>query len=270
MNWPAIKVLLLEAPPLLSRGITGIAAAFILLAIALFRGERVVAPSRALPAIGASAFTNVFAWMGFSTIAMRWLTVAECALLVYTMPIWTTLLAWPVLGMRPTVRSTLALVMGVGGITLLLGAENVVPEPNMIWGILLALAAAICFAFGSVLNRKPIPLTPLVSVAWQVGLGSLALVLAGLLYENPSLASLTARSWWIMAYMSLVPMGVCYLAWFAALRYLPPAMASTGILMVPVTGVVAAAFFLGEPFGWVQVGALALTLGGVTLALQKS
>ena len=70
--------------------------------------------------------------------------------------------------------------------------------------------------------------------------------------------------------MTLVPMGLCYLTWFETLRRLPPTSASTGMLLVPVIGVVSAAFILGEPFGFREVAAMALTLGGVTLALQKA
>ena len=73
-----------------------------------------------------------------------------------------------------------------------------------------------------------------------------------------------------MAYMTVVPMGVCYLSWFAALKRLPPATASVATLLTPLVGVVAAALALGEPLGAREALALALTLGGVALALGKT
>jgi drug/metabolite transporter (DMT)-like permease len=42
------------------------------------------------------------------------------------------------------------------------------------------------------------------------------------------------------------------------------------MLLVPVIGVVSAAVILGEALGLREIGAMALTLGGVTLALQKT
>ncbi len=48
-----------------------------------------------------------------------------------------------------------------------------------------------------------------------------------------------------MIYMTLIPMGVCYLTWFETLRRLPPASASTGMLLAPVIGVVSAACYIG-------------------------
>jgi drug/metabolite transporter (DMT)-like permease len=69
--------------------------------------------------------------------------------------------------------------------------------------------------------------------------------------------------------MALGPMGVCYLAWFAALRRLPAATAAIGTLTVPIIGIIAAAMMLGEPLGIREALAMVLTLAGVALALQK-
>jgi drug/metabolite transporter (DMT)-like permease len=64
-------------------------------------------------------------------------------------------------------------------------------------------------------------------------------------------------------------MGICYLGWFAAVKRLPAATASTGMLLVPLIGVLSAAPILGEPLGLREALALALTLSGVALAVQK-
>jgi drug/metabolite transporter (DMT)-like permease len=77
--------------------------------------------------------------MGFSTVAMKFVPVGEGALIVYTMPIWATLLAWPLAGIRPKLvpligvisaalilgeplglREVVAMVLTLGGVTLAL------------------------------------------------------------------------------------------------------------------------------------------------------
>src|SRR5215207_11762385 len=113
LNWPIIKLVLRNWPPLFARGTAGLAAALGLAAVAATRGERLTVPPGALGRLSVAAALNVFAWMGFSTLAMVWLSVAEGALLVYTMPIWATLLAWPLRGARPTLRSIAALALGM-------------------------------------------------------------------------------------------------------------------------------------------------------------
>ena len=94
LNWPAIKILLRDWPPLFSRGVAGIAAAVILASIAAARGDSLKVPRGTMPTLLFASFTNVFAWMGFGTMAMKYLSISEAALLVYTMPIWAMLFAW--------------------------------------------------------------------------------------------------------------------------------------------------------------------------------
>src|SRR6201992_1610634 len=198
----------------------GLIAACILLPIALRFGEKLSFPLSALPRLLFAAFTNVFAWMGFSTIAMKSLNVSEAAILVYTMPIWAIMFAWPLLGARPNGRGIAAIALGFLGVAVLLGGSTFSAGSGEITGIMLSLAAAILFALGSILNRTPLPIPPLAAVMWQVGLGCLPMVVLGLFWEHPKLEALTAGSFAVLIYMALVSMCICYLSWFATLRYL--------------------------------------------------
>ncbi|MFB9270192.1 DMT family transporter [Bradyrhizobium erythrophlei] len=269
LNWPLMKLLLQLWPPLFARGLAGVAAALILGTLALSRGQSLAVPREAMARLVFASFTNVFAWMGFGTMAMKFVTVGEGALLAYTMPIWAMLFAWPVLHARPTLRDVAALVLGVAGVALLLGGKGYAFSVGKLTGIALALACAILFALGNVLNRKPLPMPPLAVVAWQVGIGCLVMLLLGVLFEHPDITAITPLGLGCFVYMTLIPMGVCYLTWFETLRRLPPTSASTGMLLVPVIGVISAALILGEPLGLREIGAMVLTLGGVTLALQR-
>jgi drug/metabolite transporter (DMT)-like permease len=270
MNWPIIKILLRDWPPLFARGVAGTAAGIILAAIAIGCGEKLRVPRHAIPRLLFASFTNVFAWMGFATVALKMLSIGEGALLVYTMPIWATLFAWPILGHRPGLRDVIALVLGIAGIVVLMGEHGFALSQDKLVGIALTMGSATLFALGSVLMRTPLPIPPIALAAWQVGLGCFPMVILGLIFEKPDIAALTPTGWGALIYMTLGPMGICYLTWFATLRRLPPSTAAMGTLVVPVMGVIGAAVVLGEPLGLREVIAMALTLGGVTLALRKS
>lgn len=269
LNWAAIKILLREWPPLFARGISGVVAAIVLACVAAVLGESLKIPRRTIAPLLFAAFTNVFAWMGFSTMAMKYLAVSEGTLLVYTMPIWATLFAWPILGKRPTLRDIVALVLGLSGLCVLLSAYGIALGPDKFVGIALALASAILFALGGVMTKSPLPMAPTALVAWQVGLGCFPMIILGLLFEHPNFGAITTSGLIVLIYMVLGPMGICYLSWFAALRRLPAATAAIGTLSVPIIGVIAAAVMLGEPLGVREALAMALTLAGVALALQK-
>lgn len=270
LNWPAMKVLLQELPPLFARGAGGSVAGLVFVVAAVLMGQSLAVPPRLLGRVAAAAALNVFAWMGFATVAMRWLTVGQCALLVYTMPVWATLLAWPIRGERPTLRAVAGLVLCMGGLWQLFGSGGFDLEREQRIGVALALSSAVLFALGTVALRPLTELRPVASLAWQLSLGCIPMLALGLVFEQPTVAQVSPTGWALMLYMTAVPMGLCYVTWFAALRRLPPTTASLATLLTPVIGVISAAFALGEPLGLRELIALTLTLAGVALALRRS
>jgi drug/metabolite transporter (DMT)-like permease len=263
-----MKLVMHDWPPLFARGTAGVIAAMGLVSAAALRGDALLPPRALLRRLALAAGTNVFAWMGFTALSLLWLNVSEAALVTFTMPIWATLLAWPLLGERPATRSVLALCLGIAGLLLLMGG-NLDGGAERLPGVALALSAAILFALGAVTSRQPIPLPPLVLTAWLIGLGSMAMVVVGLMAETPRLQSLTRAGAGALAYMSVGPMALCYLAWFGALKRIPTTTASTGLLLIPIIGALSAALILSEPLGMREFAAFALTLGGVALELRR-
>src|SRR5215218_2694929 len=267
LGWPMMKLVMHDWQPLFARGTAGVIAATGLVSAAALRGDALLPPRALLRRLALASGTNVFAWMGFTALSLLWLNVSEAALVTFTMPIWATLLAWPLLGERPATRSVLALCLGIAGLLLLMGA-NLDGGAERLPGIALALSAAILFALGAVTSRQSIPLPPLVLTAWLIGLGSIAMVVVGLLTETPHLQSLTRTGAGALAYMSLGPMALCYLAWLGALERIPSTTASTGLLLIPIVGSLSAALILGESLGVREIAAFAWHLGGVTLELS--
>src|SRR4029077_15100070 len=115
-NWPVTKYLLGELPPLTLRGVTGVIGAALLAALALARGQGMSVPRKLWPRLVLAALLNVTGWMVLMGLALLWLPASEAALSAYTMPVWASLLAWPVLAERPTLLRTIALVMAFAGL----------------------------------------------------------------------------------------------------------------------------------------------------------
>ena len=267
--WPAMKFLVGELPPLAMRAWPAMVGAGILATIALAAGESLAISRAIFPRLALAAFLNVACWMGFSTFALLWLSASEAAITCYTMPIWTALLAWPVLGERPTARRILALLIGFAGVAVLMLGQGVSLGLEKLPGVLLTTGAAVTFAIGTVVTKRwPLALPPLTSAAWQVGLGGAPMLLASLAFERLDPGAISNTAWALLAYSAVIPLCLCYAGWFAALRRLPASTASIGTLLAPVIGVCVAALALGEPFGAREIVALSLTLGGVVLAVR--
>jgi drug/metabolite transporter (DMT)-like permease len=95
---------------------------------------------------------------GLTNVGFNWAVtigdVLRVVLLFYLMPAWSVLLAWPLLGERPTAAGLLRLVLALAGVVVVLDAGSAgwpVPRNGADW---LAMMAGLCFAFTNVLLRK--------------------------------------------------------------------------------------------------------------------
>src|ERR1700722_2930781 len=269
-NWPVTKYLLSELPPLTLRGSTGVIGAALLAGLAILSGQSLRVPRRLWPRLVMAAILNVSCWMVLMGLALLWLPATEAALIAYTMPIWASMLAWPVLGERPNLLRIASLVMAFAGLAAIMGGNGLAQSMVKLPGIILALLGAIGFACGTVLTKKmPLQLPPLTAATWQIGIGSLPVAVVGFLFETADVAAVSRLGWVLIVYATVIQFCVAYVTWFAALARLPASVAAIGTMAVPVIGVAVAAISLHEPLGIGQISALVFTLAGVALATRS-
>jgi probable blue pigment (indigoidine) exporter len=270
LNFPIMKHLLTELPPLASRGVCGVIGAMALALIAAARGQKLSVPRHLWLRLLLVSLLTIGGWVAFMGLALLWLQASEAAVLGISIPVWVVLLAWPILGERFSLLRAVALAIALAGISVLIGGHGFEASIEKLPGLLCALAGAICVALGTVLTKHfPLAMPPLALAAWQMGIGCLPIAMIGLAVEHPHIASLSIIGWASLLYMTLIQFCVCYVCWFAALERLPAATASIGTLLVPVIGVLASGAMLHEPLGIREFAALAFTLGGVALAVRS-
>ena len=95
---------------------------------------------------------------GLTNVGFNWAVtvgdVVRAVLLFYLMPAWVVLLAWPMLGEKPTGGSLLRLLLALTGVVIVLKTPTSpwpVPESLPDW---LALMGGFCFALTNILLRK--------------------------------------------------------------------------------------------------------------------
>lgn len=271
LNWPVLKFVVGEWPPFTFRLLSGLGGAGLMFGIALLRHERLRPPRGQWPRLIIAGILNITSWMGLATLALLWLDASEAAIIAYTMPIWAAILAWPVLGERPTLARVAGLAIGLGGIGILMAGQLLSAPSAMLVaklpGVAFIMGTALMFAGGAVFTKRyPNTLPPAANLAWQILIGSLPLIIIALLFDRWDFSRVTPMGWAALFYVIVVAMSVSYIAWFRALRALPASTAAIGTLLVPVIGVFSSALALGEPLGARQLLALGMTLAGVTLA----
>ncbi|MFB9262529.1 DMT family transporter [Bradyrhizobium erythrophlei] len=269
LNFPVMKFLLTEWPPLSARGLSGMVGAIALGVIALARGQTLRVPAKMRLRLALVSTLTIGGWVASMGLALIWLRASEAAVLGISIPVWVALLAWPILGERVSFARALSLAVALAGISVLIGGGGIDASLEKLPGVLFALAGALCVGLGTVLTKHfPLAMPPLSLAAWQLAIGCLPIVIVGILAEQPQLSALSPLGWASMAYMTLIQFCLCYVCWFAALGRLPAATASIGTLLVPVVGVLAAAGMLHEQLGPRDIAALVVTLAAVAVALR--
>ncbi len=206
---------------------------------------------------------NVTAWNVLVGYGVSLLPSGRSAILAYTMPLWTVILAALFLGERFNLRKAAGVALGMGGLALLLGPElmHLGTAPA---GALFILGAAMSWATGTIIIRRwPVDLPTTSFVAWQLLLGGLPVLLGAAVLEHGRLQPISPVAASALLYGILVAFVFCHWAWFKLATTAPAGTAAMSTMMIPVVGVFSGMIVLGEQPRWQEYAALLL----VTLAL---
>ena len=266
-SWPIQKMGVSEMAPLTFRGLTLPFAAIGLLAVSSWCGDSIRIPRAWWPRLVVLALFNIAGWNGFVLFGVQQMPAGRSAILAYTMPVWATMIAAFMLHEPLSRRKLLGLALGVAAMAVLIGDQISVVRAAP-FGALMILAAAISWAFGTVLLRKWAPDLPQNALTgWMMLIGWIPIaVLAPLLDPQPLLAQLSGlsmRGWFTIAYQIVLAGTVAHWAWFTLARTLPVAVSSLSSLPVPVVGVFAGIVLLGErpgPQEWVALSLVVCSL----------
>jgi drug/metabolite transporter (DMT)-like permease len=268
LTWPQNKFLLTQLPPFTMRTIAGVLAAVFGFAMAFARREKLTPPADQRGKLFLFAMLNFGLFVVLTTEALVWLKASEAVVITYTLPIWASVMAWPMLGERPNGRKLLAILLGLAGVALMVDIGSAEARWEKLPGAAFGFTAAWMFGLGTVVAKKhPLRMPPSASVAWQCALGCIPVILLAV-FEHPNWSRVTPLGWAALAYIATIPMTVAYLAWFRALKLVAASTAATTVLVSPMMGVLGSAMLLGETLGPRQWVALALTLTGVALAAR--
>ena len=261
-TWVVAKVALSYAPPFAIAAERCMGGAIALVLMLKLSGRRLtfVAPWQLL----AIALTQVTGFMVFQTWSLVESGAGKAAVLIFTMPIWTLLLARVVLGERIKGMQWLAAASTLGGLLLIISPWNLHASPL---GKALGIAAALCWAGATVLVKRfrvHHTMDPLVLTTWQMLIGTVPLVALALVVPE------RATQWNLpyvgaLAFMAVLSTAAGWWLWSYILQRVPAWEASLSVVGTPVVAIVSSTLLLGEQFKVAEV--IGMVLIGAGLAL---
>ena len=270
INWPIMKIVLSEVPPLYFRAGCLLFSGLGLLLIARIGGNPIAVPKEQWFKLVVLSLFNIIGWNVLAIYGVLLLPSGRAALLGYTMPVWSAILSVFLLGESMTPRRVIGLILGLAGIIALMGG-NLASFTAAPTGTLCMILAAWSWALGIVLfKRLPVGLSTVALTGWLMLIGSIPLLLAAIFLETPRLAWPSLWPAFGIVYNLFVAFMFCHWAWNRIVLTVPVAVSSLSSLIVPLIGVFSSVFFLGEKLGWQEILASLLILSAVaTVSLKR-
>ncbi|MFO1435259.1 MAG: EamA family transporter [Gammaproteobacteria bacterium] len=244
-SWIATKIGLAYADPL-SFSALRIGLGALCLFLTLFLLAKPWKPARPLAILGLGLLQTT-GFVGFSVWATSQGGAGRTAILVFTMPLWTMLLAWPLLGERLQRLHWLIATIACAGLSLILQSTSAGSEPAL-HSKVLAVLSGFCWAAGSIAFKRlqrVTPLDPLSITAWQMLFGALPLVAAALVQPNAHVQWTPAFTMSI-AYNAVLTTAAGWWLWVYVLKLLPTSVASLSMFAVPVIALMLSWSLMGE------------------------
>ena len=238
-------------------------AAIVLLAICRLRGVR-LRPSRF--ELLTLASTGVLMWVGGNGIvnwAEQRVDSGLAALVVGTAPLSVAAMEAMIDRRPPGLRHVGSLIVGMAGVGVLsypMLRSGVTADVLGVVGLVLA---GVSWGYGTiVLNRRRLPLDPIVVSGWQQLAGGLGFAALALAVREP-LPRPTPEAWAAWAYLMVVGSLVAFSCFVYALKVLPTSVVMTYAYVNPAIAVVLGWLILGEPITGYTLAGMVLILAGV-------
>ncbi len=267
-NWPIMKIVLRDVPPLTFRAVCLLLGGVGVLLIARVAGQSLTVPRSYWRHLMLLALCNTLGWNVFVVYGVALLPSGRAALLGYTMPLWSVLLAVGLLHERLTPPRAAALLLGMGGVGVLISGE-VTRLGGALTGVALMLAAAFLWGLGVVLlKRFAVPIPTVTLTGWTMLLAGIPIAVAAVALEHGEWRALGLAPALGVLYNIFVAFMFCYWAWNRIVLMVPVAVSSLSSLVTPVIGVLSGVWLLNERLTWREVVAAGLILGAIALVLR--
>jgi drug/metabolite transporter (DMT)-like permease len=268
-NWGLFPLAVREVSVWTFRSVSLLIGGVLLFLVARLRGQPLAIPRQHWRVLLLATFCYLVVWNVASTYSALMIPSGQAAILGFTMPLWSALFSWLWLRERMDGRLLLGIALGAAAVLLLMSRGlGVYAEAPL--GFALGLLAGAGWAVGTlILKRGKVPVSATVLTAWQLVLTALPVGAGAMLLGDwqgfiPSWTTILVIAW-----ITLVPMCIGNLAWFAIVGMLPATVAGLSSLMVPVVAMLFGAWFNAEPLGPVQWAAMACSAIALRLTLYR-
>jgi drug/metabolite transporter (DMT)-like permease len=172
---------------------------------------------------------------------------------------------------RLTIRKTIGVLTGIGGVALIFGDGLALSNPGALAGAAAVVVSAVSSALGAVLiKRFGAHLDPLVITVVQMAVGVVPLIVLGVALEgDPLRLHWTPMALVSLAYLAFVGSSFAFVLWYWLIRTVEVGRAQLLPLFNTLVAVLLGWLVLGEPLGWRELAGGTAILVGLAVAVLR-
>ena len=286
LSWAVGRILALGLPPMTGawlRYIVTMVLFYLWFAARALKGKKVNwLPTgrqswKTLTLIG---LTGVLGYQIFFMHGMQFTAAGDASLIITFNPIFTVLLAAPLLGQPISRKMFVGLACGFVGVAVVTGwsPNTDIPFEDRILGDFMILLASLNWAMTTNMTKRMMErrkgeeeASTLEIVVWYSLIGTVMLTpLAAWETWKYGLPEPTMTDWYAILYLGALSTVLAYY-WFAmGIEKLGATAAASYVFLVPVFGVLGGVWLLNEKVGWTLIAGFILIVSGVRLVQRES
>lgn len=203
--------------------------------------------------------------------ALRFVDAGKSSVLLYSMPMWSSLLAVKFLNEKLSLAKSIGLFIGMLGLLTILGWDIWIGQsPEMIIGEILIILAAVSWAVANTYYRLKLENLSQIQVsAFQMFFGALAIMMVTLFMEHHEPLLVNSKSVYYILFTGVFASALCFTLWFLILSLVDMVTATISTLFVPMFGLLFSSFLLGEKMTFGILGGSGMIIIGIIIAQKK-
>lgn len=179
---------------------------------------------------------------------LRFVDAGKSSVLLYSMPMWSSLLAGKFLGEKLTSAKWIGLLIGMVGLLTILGWDVWIGQSmKVLFGELLIIIAAISWGVSNVYFRMKLQHLPkLETNAYQMLFGTFVMIIVTCFMEWGEPIDLNVHSIYYILFTGILASALCFTVWFLILSLIDMVTATISTLLVPIFGLLFSSLIIDE------------------------
>lgn len=263
LNYFAIQ----DIPPFLMAGTRFFVAGGLLYALALSTGKAQKISRKQLGNVAMMGILFLSIGTGGTVWAEQYVDTGMAALITTFQPLLTTLLMWLILSNMPKWKAILGVLLGIVGMSLLIGQPRLVADDAVLFGIFVIGISVVSWSFASVvITRLDLPAYRAQGTALQMVLGGLVLILSSLITGEAkgfTLSAIGLKAGLSWVYLVIFGSMLTFSAFNFLLQKVSPDKVATSTYVNPIVAMILGWAFNNEVITGQSILAAIIMLTGV-------